>query len=442
MKGILFSEDQLLILVVLALCLVVIQWTQRNKSARDDGTLGLGRGIVALLGQWFGVTAFLASSEAAYDYGVIGLISYSLAGSLSFLLCYLAIKRFRLAGELPLMERIERVFSGKSLGLVKVLLAFVWLEEVLIVILAGKIILHLLYGWSTIVSSISMTLFFLLMMFFRYGNFHQASFVIALLATASTVLIPTLVYLDVSVPTVYSGVKFLATDMLELTKTAGWYLAIALFIRFVTHTLLNERVWTIYHQIKPSKRGLSFSLSPLIWAFLPLSMGTLSFVAKAEAVWPIVHDEVSILIVARFGGEFGIVLFTVTLIVILLAIISRYTVDGTEQKTVARLVAKGLIILTAGSIALLLPELTILQTMLVFTLVWAALAPVVLLARKSLVHRTFAVLVIFISAGYGVYHSVYTGIAYGVLIDFAISLGIMTLLTIFTNHPKGGGLVE
>ncbi|MET3292230.1 UNVERIFIED_CONTAM: tryptophan-rich sensory protein [Brevibacillus sp. OAP136] len=153
-----------------------------------------------------------------------------------------------------------------------------------------------------------MTVFFWLILLVRFNKPNRTSFVIVILSMASTVLLPTLVYLKVSVPTVYSGVKFLATDMLRLDSPMSWVLTAALMIRFTSHSLVNPHIRTIYRQIKEPRRGLSFSLAPLIWAFLPLSIGTLSFVAKAEAVWPVFADEVSILIVSHFGGQLGIVL--------------------------------------------------------------------------------------------------------------------------------------
>ncbi|MGE5704706.1 MAG: hypothetical protein ACM32O_19425, partial [Clostridia bacterium] len=305
---------QWLTFISLIACLIVIYWMERNRSVPDEASLGLGKGIVALLGQWIGLYAFLASSQASYQYGVVGLIGYVAAGIFGFMFVYLWIGQKR----------------GPKPETPKTVLFLYRLEGTLVAVLAGKMVLQLVYDVTPLMSIAVVLLFFWLILIFRFGKPNRTSFIIVILSMASTVLLPTLVYLKVSVPTVYSGVKFLATDMLRLDNPVSWYLAAAMAIRFAAHGLVNPDLRTIYFQMKETKRGLAFSLAPLIWSFLPLSLGTLSFVAKAEAVWPEWPDEVSMLIVGNFGGRLGIVLLTVTLILVLLATMSRYMTEGTE----------------------------------------------------------------------------------------------------------------
>ncbi|RNB89903.1 hypothetical protein EDM56_12150 [Brevibacillus fluminis] len=415
---------QWLTLLSLVACLLVIYVTERNRSKWEEESLGLGKGVVALLGQWIGLYAFLASSQVSYQYGIVGMVGYSAAGIVSFLFVYLWIDK----------EKKRRVQPPQLLSILY------RLEGTLVALMAGKMILHLVYEVNTLLSIGIVTVFFWLILLIRFNKPNRTSFVIVILSMASTVLLPTLVYLKVSVPTVYSGVKFLATDMLRLDNTMSWVLTAALMIRFTSHSLVNPQIRTIYRQIKETRRGLSFSLAPLIWAFLPLSIGTLSFVAKAEAVWPVFADEVSILIVSHFGGQLGIVLFTVTLILILLVTMARYLSEGTEAAQATDLLTRALIILVSAFVALLFPHLTILDTMLVFALIWAAVTPAVLWGRE--LNGISALVTAAIGLGTGIYYTIHASLALGIIIDFAVSFSIMGLLSIFMKREKGGFRLE
>ncbi|MGG1661029.1 hypothetical protein [Brevibacillus sp. NRS-1366] len=400
-------------IISLLACLLAMYWTQRNQVARDEEKLGLGKGIVKLLGLWIGIPCFLASAEASYQYGIIGMLGYSVAGIIGLLFIFLVNRKTK--------------NQRQSLRFLPLLCA---LEDILISVLAGKMILNLIYSINEQLSVACVTLFLLLMLVVQIGKPYQASFVIVILAMSATMLLPTLVYLKVSVPTVYSGVKFLATDMLRLDISSSWSLAGALLVRFMTGSLIHPRLGMTFHQIKVSKRGLCFCLAPLIWAFLPISMGTLAFVSKAEAIWPPLPDQVSLMVVGYFAGQIGIVLLIVTLIVILITAVPHATISEQERAVWMR----GAVIVAAGAISFLFPKLTILDTMLYFALIWAAVAPVVLL--KNEVGQGGAAIVIIAGLAAGLFYSQTKGITIGVLADVLVSVSVAVLLAIPTNWKK------
>ncbi|WP_312113179.1 hypothetical protein [Brevibacillus reuszeri] len=400
-------------IISLLACLLAMYWTQRNQVASDEEKLGVGKGIVKLLGLWIGIPCFLASAQASYQYGIIGMLGYSVAGILGLLFIFMVNRKI--------------IYQRQPLRYLPLL----WvLEDILISVLAGKMILNLIYSINDHLSIAFVTSFLLLMLAVQFGKPNQASFVIVLLAMSATMLLPTLVYLKVSVPTVYSGVKFLATDMLRLDISSSWSLAGALLVRFMTGSLIHPRLGITFHQIKVSKRGLCFCLAPLIWACLPISMGTLSFVSKAEAIWPSFPDQVSVMVVGYFAGQIGIVLLIVTLIIILITAVPQATLG--EQKSAVWM--RGAIILVAGAISLLFPKLTILDTMLYFALIWAAVAPVVLLISK--LGRGGAAIVIIAGLTTGCFYSLTSGVTIGVLVDVLVSVSVAVLLTIPTNWKK------
>jgi urea-proton symporter len=415
-------DSQLLTFISLIVCLIAMYWLERNRSQSDALSLGLGKGIVALLGQWIGLYAFLASSQASYQYGIVGLIGYVTAGIFGYMFVYVWLGRER---------RSRPTMPSPILFLYR-------LEGTLVTVLAGKMVLQLVYDVSAHVSLAIVLVFLWVILIVRFGKRDRASFVIVILSITATVLLPTLVYLKVSVPTVYSGVKFLATEMLLLDNPASWILTAALAVRFVAHGLVNPELALIYRQVKASKRGLAFSLAPLIWAFLPLSIGTLSFVAKAEAVWPQWPDEVSILIVGHFGGRLGIVLLTVTLLLILLATMSRNMTEGTESLKSMELLGRAAMILLAGLITLLFSTLTILDTMLGFALIWAAVAPAVFWGQD--LRSGGGIIATFAGLGTGITYTLDGSLTIGVIAAAVVSLAIVTPISIFQKREKGGFL--
>lgn len=396
-----FITLQITIIFSLFFLLLAVRYIQKSNSEFAD-EIGLGRGIVALLGQSIGLVTFLASSQASYEYGVIGLLGYCLAGLASFLFIYMLLKSN------DTMSNHQRDILG----------AFSWLyqmENIIIAILAGKMIFNLFYGLNVIIALCMLVIFYQFIILARNKKRYPGSLLIVILSLITTVLIPTLVYLRVSVPTVYSGVNFLATDMLILDEPATWLIVFVLCIRFLAHSLLNENFWGIYSKIKKSKRALSFTISSFIWMFLPLSIGTLSFVAKASAVWPALTDEVSFNVVQQFGGQFGVALLVVTLMVIMFSSISYYVVDPGY----GRAIKSGTVII-AVLISVLLPDLTILDVMFYFSFIWAAMVPIFSVKNIS-ISPSIAWIAVCASAASGIYFMTQQGLMMGIIIDFLLA---------------------
>ncbi|RST74327.1 hypothetical protein D4T97_011695 [Siminovitchia acidinfaciens] len=414
-----FITLQVTILLSLFFLLLGVRYIQKSNSPLGEKPFGVGKGIVALLGQSIGLITFLASSQASYEYGVIGLLGYCLAGLASFLFVYL------------LLKRNEGTFVHKE----QMIGSFSWLyqmENVIIAILAGKMIIKLFYGLNFFIAACLLVIFYQFIILARNKKLYTGSLFIVILSLITTVLIPTLVYLKVSVPTVYSGVNFLATDMLIVDEPSSWLIVVVLFFRFSAHNFLNEHIWSIYSNIKQSKRALSFTLSSFIWLFLPLSIGTLSFVAKASAVWPALNDEVSINVIQQFGGQFGVALFVVTLIVMLFSSISGYIVHQAYGRADAAIKAGTVIV--AAIIVILFPKLTILDVMFCFSFMWSAMIPIAFLEKKISVPSLFVWITVCVSAAAGISFMLRHGLMVGIIIDFLIALCVMLVYTLIRRQ--------
>lgn len=402
-----FITLQIFILVSLLLLLLGARQVEKNNPGLEC-PIGLGKGIVILVSQWVGITTFLVASQLSYEQGVSGLIGYCLAGLASLFCLYFLFKK-RATSHAP--DQTARVIQP--------FLLLYYLENFVISLLAAKLILKLFYNVNTVILAGLLVVFYQFVLLAKSKNLYIRSLIISMLSLIATVLLPTFVYLKVSVPTIYSGVHFLATEMLILDDPSGWLLGGVLFIRFMAHHLLNQNIWSVFANIKQAKRSLAFTISSFVWFFVPLSMGTLAFVAKASAIWPASNDEVGLQVVQQFGGQLGIVLLVVTLLVILFSSLAGHFVD----KTFARkdVFVKAAVLGVAAMIVTMIPKLTILDVMVFASLVWAPIAPVMYSLERS---RPIAFIVL-ASVGteiYGMFHfSLEWGILFAVMVSACLS---------------------
>ncbi|WP_338749401.1 hypothetical protein [Bacillus sp. FJAT-52991] len=391
-----------LIFILILLLLGACQFDRNNPGM--DCTIGLGKGIVILVSQWIGLTTFLVSTQVSYEHGVSGLISYCLAGVCSLFCLYFLLKK-RAVSHAP--DHIGKVL--------KPFLLLYHLENFVVSLLAAKLVLKLFYNANILVLAGLLVVFYQFILLAKSKNLYIRSLIISMLSLIATVLLPTFVYLKVSVPTIYSGVHFLATEMLILTDPSGWFLGGVLFIRFMAHNLLNQNMWRVFTNIKQTKRSLAFTISSFVWFFVPLSMGTLAFVAKASAVWPASHDEVSLQIVLQFGGQLGIFLLIATLLVILFSALAHNLVDKTFASK--DLFVKIALLALATVIVTLLPKLTILDVMIFASFVWSAMIPAIYLRKTDCSATWVTVFIILVSVGVGIYGILYFGWEKGILFN-------------------------
>ncbi|WHY79948.1 hypothetical protein QNH20_12740 [Neobacillus sp. WH10] len=418
-----FITIQIFTLVSLLLLLLGARQVEKNNTGME-GTIGLGKGIVILVSQWIGLTTFLVSSQVSYEQGVSGLVSYCLAGLASLFCLYFLLKN-RAMPHTP-----DHMGRG-----IKPFLLLYYLENFVVSLLAAKLILKLFYNVNIVILAGLLIVFYQFILLAKSKNLYIRSLIISMLSLIATVLLPTFVYLKVSVPTIYSGVHFLATEMLILDDPSRWILGGVLFIHFTAHNLLNQNMWKVFTNIKQAKRSLAFTISSFIWFFVPLSMGTLAFVAKASAVWPASNDEVGLQVVRQVDGQLGMVLLVVTLLVILFSSLASNLVD----KTFARkdIFVKAGLLGMAAVIVTMLPKLTILDVMVFTSIFWAAMIPAMYLRRTDLSPSWVTAFIILTSVGAGINGMINFGLEWGILFDALISVCLSFLCRGRSSKEKG-----
>ena len=324
----------------------------------------MGTKIINLLIPWITPVIFLLSAQIAVDHGVLGLLGFSIMGAISFLAIFF------------LKKRLNGIVLGEKL---KNLLYTLYVIELIICIGIVVEIIVTEYFFNFVSVSIINVLFItattIIVLFLQKFNVKWLSVSMVVGGLILSFLIPTLVYLKVSIPTVYSGLHFLANDMLRFDNQQTWLLIINLLIILIVHQILQSLFYG-KKVVKERKMG-AYLVSALMWGIVPISLGSLAFLAKAQAVWPEQSDQVSILVINRFGGQFGQTLFLVTSIFIIISLLSRMWTNFKTQSFYKGPLTT-ILFITIPLIVVISFKITLLQVVVTFGLIWGPVLGILL----------------------------------------------------------------
>ncbi|MFY0542595.1 hypothetical protein [Brevibacillus sp. H7] len=378
-------------------------------------TQGVGTQIIFVLISWFTPVVFLMVPQIAYDYGVLGILGLVIMQVASFYLFF--FWRTRLAA-----RRVEE-------GLHR-LVHFLYLtESVSCMLLAGKIVIsQSLWMDSFFFFMVLLIVVFMLLGFAKNWFVKWIAVGVVVVGMIASFLIPTLVYLKISIPTVYSGLHFLATDMLKLDVQQTWLFILVLGISILVHHYLFYMYGGV-SQIRTPKSFLSYLLASVLFAFVPISLGSLSFVAKAQAIWPELTDHVSLQVIEQFGGQFGKSLFLMALVVTIIYEIFRVKRSYSDFH---QSYPKSLALLPIPLAIVFTSHVTLLDVVTSFCLLWGPLLPVLLWAKGSRT-RMFIAFGLGAAAGIGfaLYGDVLTGVLYGTCLS-----GVLLVPWLKWLYPK------
>lgn len=363
---------------------------------------GLGTQVIFILISWFSTVIYLMSPQIAYDYGVLGVIGFAAMGVISFSLFYL--------------WRAKRIHDKPKVWIRSIVHFLYLIETFSFLLLVIKIVLgQSFWAEGFVYISLVCAVSVIIIGFTRKWFVKWIAAGVVVLGMIASFLIPTLVYFNISIPTVYSGIHFLATDMLRLDAERTWLLIPVMGISILVHHYLIYLHGGV-EQIRIPKRFFAYLMASLLWAFVPVSLGSLSFVAKAQAIWPELADHVSIQVIEQFGGQFGKSLFLMTLVITIIYEIFRIKDACLEFY---RLHPKSTIILLLVPVGIiLLPHLTLFDVMIYFSLLWGPLLPVMVWSnqdqRRSLLALAIGVLTSITLALLG---KIFVGILLGTLLS-------------------------
>lgn len=352
---------------------------------------------------WITPVIFLLSAQIAVEHGVFGLLGFSFLGALSFLFVYFLQKRRRYMN-----------LDAKLKNLIYVLLL---MEITACTINVVEVIVLKSFQNFLSIINISLIVFIIVIILFlqsKNRNWLHVSMII--LGLIFSFLIPTLVYLKVSIPTVYSGLHFLANDMLRFDNFLTWQLLAVLGVILLSHQILYH---LFFIKNDSTVKFGTYLVSSLIWLVVPISIGSLAFLAKAQAIWPELSDQVSVLVIIQFGGHFGQTILLVTCFFLLIGK-SVIIWDNFKKRFHDRFALLTIFIVIIPLVIVLSAKITLLDILLFFGLIWSPLFGVILWTSTNMyINRIVLALGILLAFVLFTLYSAMVGMMASALFSFA-----------------------
>ncbi|WP_059172323.1 hypothetical protein [Bacillus sp. FJAT-27445] len=236
--------------------------------------LGVGFGVVSLLSRWVTGNTILSSPQTLIQYGLIGGIGYSLVGAFCLILFGLLAKK--IYGDFPDQQTIGDVLQQKLTAngywCMVTVLTITSLYSLFIQAVGAGILIQMIFPIPVFMGM----LFFLTFCFFIGGiggmqRLHQLAGVNVTVIFAAVLIIPVYFFIQDGVYPVYDGIKLYHPYIFYIKNTdAFWFIFIAIFV-FFGQILIDPATWQRIFILKKNKIRLTFALTGLIWATIPLA---------------------------------------------------------------------------------------------------------------------------------------------------------------------------
>jgi Na+/proline symporter len=313
------SVNIAIILGLGAVFVVVGYYLSRAVRTADQFILGTGRlgvafGSASLLAFWITGNTILAAPEAAYTMGILGAIGYAVLGGVAVAL-FAPIAR-RIHEVIPHGRTVGDFYAARFGGLnYYVFLVFLLLYVFGVLItqgIGGGIILEQVFGVPYVAAVILS--FLIVITYSMLGGFQSvtgvAFFQIILILIAVAGVVP-YVFFSQGPSSVYEGILQNSPDLLSLTLPAGLLFMFAGALLGAGEVFMDNIFWQRAYAIRRDRLLTSFLISGIGWAFVPIAISTLAFIALAEGIQPEQVNQVAPLVVEQFGGGFATYMFLV-----------------------------------------------------------------------------------------------------------------------------------
>ncbi|CEG25776.1 sodium:solute symporter family transporter [Bacillus sp. B-jedd] len=241
-------------------------------------TLGLSFGIVSLLARWVTGNTILSSPETLIKYGLLGGIGYALMGGLSlFLFGFLAKKiRRTFSGGLTIGDVLKERLSPAGYWYMISALILLSLNSMFVQAMGAGILIHTIFP-IPVFPGLALFLAFCLFIGGIGGmrRIHKLAGINVTLIFAAVIIIPLYFYIQEGVRTVFVGIKLYHPYILFFkNKEAIWFLFTAILVGF-GQIVIDGATWQRVFMLKKEKVQLTFALTGLIWATVPLALSSL-----------------------------------------------------------------------------------------------------------------------------------------------------------------------
>lgn len=313
------SVNIAIILGLGVLFIAVGYYLSRSVRTADQFILGTGRlgvafGSASILAFWITGNTTLAAPEAAYTMGVLGALGYGFLGGVAVMLFA------------PIARRIHEVIPhGRTVGdfyaarfgnrnyFVFLFFLLIYVFGILVTQgIGGGVILEQVFGIPYLLAVVLS--FVIVIGYSMLGGFQSvtgvAFFQIVLILIAVAGVVP-YVFFSQGASNVYQGMLQNSPELLDLTLPAGLLFVFGGAMLGVGEVFMDNTFWQRAYAVRRDKLALTFLVSGLGWAFVPLAVSTLAFIALAEGIRPDQVNQVAPQVAQQLGGTFATYMFLV-----------------------------------------------------------------------------------------------------------------------------------
>lgn len=445
---------KLTIIIGLGILFVAVGWyLSRSVKTADQYILGTGRlgvafGSASLLAFWITGNTTLAAPESAYTMGILGAIGYAFLGGIAVILFAWIARRIheviphgRTVGDFYIARYGNRNYMVFLFFLIVYVFGALVTQGI-----GGGVILEQIFQvpYKTAV----MLCFSIVILYTMLGGFQSvtgvAFFQIILMLVAVAGVVP-YVFFKVGAQAVYQGMLSNSPDLLNLALPAGLLFMFGGSMMGIGEVFMDNTFWQRAYAIRRDKLVPTFLISGIGWAFVPIAVSALAFIALSQGLKPAQVNQVAPMVAQEYGGPIAGYLFLVVVwsailstaaaslnaltSVILNDLVPRWRPTLSEQQ----LKNYGTIIsIVVGIIALLLtlPRfLTMLQMLIFLGVINAAFVYPIALGlfwKRMTATAAFWASILAPLAGYYVYYAVgpIQGVIVSGWVSFALSIGI------------------
>ncbi len=310
------------IAIILGLGIVFIAigyYLSRAVKTADEfilgtGKLGVAMGSASLLAFWITGNTTLAAPEAAYTTGILGAVGYGFLGGIAVIL-FAPIAR-RIHEVIPHGRTVGDFYSARFGGTNYFVFLFFLLIYVFGILITqgigGGVILEQVFGIPYLLAVVLS--FVIVISYSMLGGFQSvtgvAFFQIILILIAVAGVVP-YVFFSQGASNVYQGMLENNPDLLSLTLPAGLLFMFGGAMFGIGEVFMDNTFWQRAYAVRRNRLLPAFIISGIGWAFVPIAVSTLAFVALAEGLQPEQVNQVAPLVAERFGGSFASYMFLV-----------------------------------------------------------------------------------------------------------------------------------
>lgn len=247
--------------------------------------LGVGMAALMIISRYITVNATFTSSEATITYGLLAGMLFGILGALAFWCIGFVVQNVKEHNPKvhSFEELLKRRLNGRSLSLIKSVIAILCVADLFILALGGGTVLYALFFipiplgiLSFLVVSLPIYLFNKRKGVAKYNIYKTGIFF--------AVVIMALVYLFLitDLKDMFHGMRLFHPYLFVIQVKELLLFLFGIFIVFFARLFVDPLTWDIVFRIKQKKANQSLVLSGVIWGTIPFAFSTLIYAAIYE----------------------------------------------------------------------------------------------------------------------------------------------------------------